>query len=187
MGSKGSVKVDDNSFRMTIIALGSTKVDAKRAAALGINAAGVVLLHRVKVNASRTDHTLEDLRRLGHPYARRHGQIRTSALGPDFVKRPYLVHKRSGSFQGSFSGKMVGGSNPAFDVSARPTVPWVRYVILGTRVMLPRDIIWQTAQERATRIKMMKAVVHVLGKGLRLQAAVRFSGIWAGGTRGAGQ
>ena len=166
--------VEQESFRMTIIALGKASVDMKKAARLSAKAAGAVLLERVKSNASRTDHSAADLARLDHPYARRHGAIKSGVLGPDYRKRPYMVHKRTGAFLSSFKGKSL--SSPiGYEIEARPVVPWVRYVIQGTRVMLGRDIIWETAHEKETKKAMMAAIVYVLGKGLRAQAAVRFN------------
>ena len=69
--------VEQESFRMTIIALGKASVDMKKAARLSAKAAGAVLLERVKSNASRTDHSAADLARLDHPYARRHVAIKS--------------------------------------------------------------------------------------------------------------
>ena len=45
-------------------------------ALLATNIMGGTLLELVKGNVSMRDHTLEDLARMDHPYARRHGSIR---------------------------------------------------------------------------------------------------------------
>lgn len=165
-------------WKMTIIALGNANVSMKVAEEAAIKASGAVLLSRVHNHASRTDHTLAQLAAKDHPYAKRHPAILAGALGPDFVKRPYLVHTRSGDFKRAIRGKFTGRSasqSARYDVVAHPDVPWVRYVIQGTRKMHGRDIIWQTALEPETKVAIMKVVVAVLGKGLRTQAAVRFS------------
>lgn len=170
-----TIQVDPDSWRMTIILLGNARVSMNVAARAALKAAGETLLYRVRQNASRTDNTEEDLARKDHPYARRHGVIQASKLGPAFVKRPYMVHTRSGAFLAAMQGGATGtDSKPSFDVHAVNSVPWVKYVILGTRVMLPRDIIWNTAHEKETKVLMMRAVVDVLGRGLRTQSVVRF-------------
>lgn len=175
MATQGPIQVDAQSFKMTIVAMGSTRVAMDKAAEAAVKAAGAVLLNAVRENASRTDHSMSDLARLDHPYARRHGSIQAGRLGPAFAKRPYMVHTRSGAFLSAIQGRFTR-SPISYEVQAVNRVPWVQYVIQGTRVMLPRDVIWGTALEPATKAKMQKAVIHILGKALRTQAVVRFGG-----------
>lgn len=50
--------------------------------------------------------------------------------------------------------------------------PHAEEVILGTRVMLPRDVMWSTATAPGTQQLMMRGIVKTLGKTLRSQAVV---------------
>lgn len=139
-------------------------------------AGGKVLQAAVRQHLSITDHTLEDLRRMGHPYARRHGSIRVHS------ERPFMVHRQDGRMVNSTtleSKAYPGGSGGGAKYHARVGLdygkqPYFRYVIQGTRVMLPRDTLYLTSQLPAVRTGMMKAVIKVLGAKLRTQATVRF-------------
>ena len=131
--------------------------------------AGDVLEVAVRQHLSLTDHTLRALAQSGHPYARRHGSIKIHN------QRPWMVHRQSGS--------MAGAVTNTLKVTGPPTVTigidyarnrYFKYVIQGTRVMLPRDTLYQTSQLQEVRKGMMKAVIRVLGDGLRTQATVRF-------------
>lgn len=159
---------------MTIVALQKLGLSVDVVSRAALQAAGAVLLDRVRANVSVTDHTLDQLAALDHPYARRHGLIRTDRLGRQHQARPWLVHTRSGTFLNAIRGKLLPGA-AGYDVYAAATAPHVEQVIQGTRVMLSRDVIWLTAHERPTKIAMMRAVVAVLGRGLRTQATVRFT------------
>jgi hypothetical protein len=64
------------SYRITILSMNNTEVSMHRAAVLATGAMGATALGIVAHNISLTDHTLQDLARMGHPYARRHGSIR---------------------------------------------------------------------------------------------------------------
>ena len=167
MAKRGPVVVDPQGFRLTILSIGKLGLSAAVAGRAALQAAGAVLLDRTRRNTALKDHSLRRLARLDHPYARRHGKIQVHQ------DRPWLVHKRSGAFQAAMRGRLL--SSPlGYDVYAADTAPHVRKVILGTKVMLPRDVIWYTAHERATKVAMMRAVVTILGRGLRAKAAVRF-------------
>ena len=173
--SKGRfIKAPKDAFKLTIIALGNARVSAKVAGRAAMGAAGAAVLKRVKDNTSKAPPA--SMAALGHPYARRHGEIQVSRLGAAYRDEPYIVHKRSGKFSGAISGGMVSSDPPVFEIKASTNVPWVKHVIQGTRVMLPRDVIWGTAHHPKTRKAIMRGVVTVLGKEMRLQAAVRFSG-----------
>lgn len=93
---------------------------------------------RVKKNTGLTDHSLADLRRLGHPYARR---------APQEIHSPgYQVHTQSGALQDARfsgtdkasvgSGKLSARAFVGFDPSKAPHAASVVY---GTSKMVPRD------------------------------------------------
>jgi hypothetical protein len=88
----------------------------------------------------------------------------------------FRVHTQGGTLKGALRGTMHSTRPPTFRVSLDTTVaPHAAYVVQGTKVMLPRDVIWSTLDAKASRIAMIKAAVKMLGKGLRTQAAVRFT------------
>lgn len=165
------IQVDRQSVFATIAAIKQVQVSTRAAGYAAARAAGAVLLTEVRKRAMLTDHSPGDLRKLDHPYARRHGsiQIHTDA--------PYQVHTRTGRFLKSLKMKAgaakLEGAASYFDVYADGP-PHVAFVIKGTRVMLPRDIIWGTGNEPAVKREMMRVVTLVLGKGLRSQSAIRF-------------
>lgn len=162
---RGAVEVDQESFQRTIDALGRYKQQAKAVRAEAVRAAGDILLARVRANASRTDYSLDDLAEMDHPYARRHGTIQTGPLGGAYAQRPYMVQKRSGTLLSAIVGK-PSASGQGYEVQARPVAPHVQYVIQGTRVMLPRDVVQGTANEAVTQRLMMEAMSAVLRRKL---------------------
>jgi hypothetical protein len=142
----------------------------QKAGKQALKAAGTVLVKALRENMSITDHTQASLRALGHPYARRHGAIRIHQ------QRPYVIHKQSGLMKSKITRKSKGsGKKIRYQVGFNyGAVPYAKYVIQGTRVMLPRNTIYLTSQQPEIRKEMMKAVVRVLGKELRTGAGVRF-------------
>jgi len=63
------------SMRMTIIAMRNVNLNMHNVSILTAGVMGGALLGKVKENMSLTDHSLADLARLGHPYAKKHGRI----------------------------------------------------------------------------------------------------------------
>jgi len=78
----------------------------------------------------------EELRRRGHPYSRR----RPTNLSP-------LVHIRTGRLKASIRKKRDG---IAFDTSR---APHLKYVVEGTRRMIPRDFIVAALRKASDRLK----------------------------------
>lgn len=141
-----------------------------------LEAGGEVLAEAVRQHLSATQYTLADLARMDHPYAKRHGSI---GVHPS---RPFVVHKRSQRMRNAVTNEQKfapGGSGGGGNYVQRVGIdygrqPYFRYVIQGTRVMLPRDTVYLTSQLDSVRKGMMQAVIKVLGAELRTQATVRF-------------
>lgn len=165
-----SVRINVAGLGATLTALQATRVRMDVAARAAVEGAGKAFAARVRARISLRDHTLRDLAKLGHPYARRHGTIRVHS------NAPWSVHSQSGAALSAFrSGPTVIGGQPGYEVTFDYSVaPHMRYVILGTRVMLPRDVLWLTGQEPETKKAMMRGIVRVLGKELRTKMAIRF-------------
>lgn len=177
MASK-SVRVDAASLRFVIVAIGNQSVSLRRASRAAVRAAGLVFHDAVKRNISLTDHTLDDLRKLDHPYARRHGgiQIHAGGGGGWIADGRQQVHRQSGNMLRALKGAERPGPTVAYDVWLDVAgAPEIQDVLLGTRRMLPRDPLWQTALGPTTVLEMRRAILSALGKSLRSQAVVRFT------------
>lgn len=144
-----------------------------------LNAMGAEMRKGIVAAVSLTDHSLADLARLGHPYAKKHGSIQVSRLG----HAGDLVHTISGAGDRR-TGRMVRSvrATPAASVSGHYDVdfdfgvaPHAKFVLGGTKTMLPRDPAWWAVQQLPVRRAMMRAAVDVLGKKYRTKAAVRFT------------
>jgi hypothetical protein len=141
-----------------------------RASRESLKSATTALAEDLKTNVSDKTYSLADLRRLGHPYARHHGSIRVH------TSKPYIVHDQTGTMRSSITRRMkMKGRNwtgrVGFNYNKQA---YFRYVIQGTRKMLPRDTVYRTSQQDTTRKKMMKAVVTVMGREFRTKATIRF-------------
>jgi hypothetical protein len=177
------ISFDVGSLRTTILAMDNLAVTEKKAARKAANSAGKVLLAAVKQNISLRDHSLKDLKKLDHPYARRHGAIRIHHRGSKSLMHPqFRVHQQSGTLLTALKGgPRKSGFFVELDKGIAPHAVWV---IFGTRVMLGRNVLWDTAIAPAIRLRIMKAVVKTLGKDLRTKAALRFGDAPAGGGLG---
>ena len=68
-------------------------------------------------------------------------------MSKGFIGHPeFRVHTHTGTLKGAIKGRMVKSSPATYRVEADTGVaPHAAYVIQGTRVMLGRDVIWDTA------------------------------------------
>lgn len=176
--------VNQNSLRFTIRSVDQKRVSLVRASRAAVKAAGKVLAKQVKYNVSATDHTLERLAQMDHPYARRHGQIKpihgTQRLDQGYMRDPRnVVHRRSRAMARSVRSSARQGKGDGiawdvwFDLSA---AEHIRNVLEGTDSMLPRDPLWETAMGAQTIVDMRTAIVKELGARLRSKATIRFGG-----------
>jgi hypothetical protein len=174
-----SLRVSAGSLRFSIMAIGNVRVSLARASQAAIRAAGEGYRDAVRSNISLTDHTLRDLARLDHPYARRHGGIKLhggDTNGGRISDGRSLVHRQSGRMVRGLRGALRGtGKRAAYEVwFDAMTAPHAEDVILGTRRMLPRDPLWDTATAPQTVRDMRLRIVRELGAVLRSQAIIRF-------------
>jgi hypothetical protein len=89
------------------------------------------------VAASSGTLTESDLRRLDHPYARRHGVAK---------KDPEIINKRGGRFSRSWSTLSPRARTRRVHSRVRNLDPKARYMF-GTELMLPRPIVQKVARE----------------------------------------
>ena len=118
-----------------------------------LKAAGKQLERSVRQNIGRTDHSLEALRNMDNPYARRHGSIAVHQA------TPYVIHRQSGSLSSSLVTSQQTTGEPSWKIGFRyGAARYFRYLITGTRVMLPRNVLYDTSQNEKVRKNMQKAV-----------------------------
>lgn len=160
----------------TVINLRDLKDKFIRAAAgRALTKVGGVAMAAVYANLTRNDHSLAQLRRMDHPYAKRHGSIN---IHPS---QPHVVHERTGLMAARLQGLLKfragggGGSRPYYLVGWMVQVPThAPWVVEGTRVMQGRDVLWWTVSDPALRPALLRAFVLVMGAELRTQAGIRF-------------
>lgn len=117
--------------------LESFRKDIRRTMTQATNAASKLVFDEMKGLAGSIDHTLEDLRRLGHPYS---WHFRGTPPHPD-----YVVHvQREGHGESLLQGlqrlpaRYQGGVIRS-EIHSHAAHTW--YVLLGTRRMRPRDFV----------------------------------------------
>lgn len=109
----------------------------------------VVLDEKVAENISRTDHTMKDLAKLGHPYARRYGREGKPIHDPFYKVHSQsgrlLSSKRSGTKKASINGgKLEAVAYVGLDEGAAPhALP----IVYGTSKMIPRPVLEGSRQE----------------------------------------
>lgn len=156
----------------TIIQLQNSTYSVQQALIPAVQAGGRAYRAQVRRRITLDCHTLKDLRRLNHPYARKHGTIQIHK------RNPWQVHRQSGQMVSALKAGLITQGNAVgyevtFDYSA---APHAAMVITGTKVMLPRDVLYQTAIDSVTQKEMMQRIVKVLGQKLRTKLGLRFGG-----------
>lgn len=134
-----------NAFRK----LGTAGLDKISKTVLTIG--GTSLLRHTRAAISFRDHPYSQLQAMGHPYARRQGTPGIHGGAP-------VVHTRSGRMLSALQGKMEGKRTYRYGFD-EARAPHARFVILGTKVMLPRDVfrgIYNDKDKSRSVIKLMK-------------------------------
>lgn len=165
------IKLNIAGLEATLIALQNSRLAVQDVLPYVVDAAGRQYRAEVRKHIGLRDHSLADLAKMDHPYARRHGTIRIHR------KKPWQVHRQSDKMiQALRGGPVTVGNKPGYEVTFDyGAAPHAAHVIQGTRVMLPRDVLWRTAMDEGTRMAMMRRIVGTLGKRLRSQLGVRFA------------
>ena len=129
-----------------------------------LRAAGAQLETATRKNITRTDYTQAQLTAMGHPYARRQGSIK---VHPD---KPYVIHRQSGSFSNSLNVKLRTTGEPKWSIGFKYGAKrYFKYLITGTRVMLPRNVLYDTSQNEVIQRNMVKAAAGVFKRELKKQ------------------
>lgn len=98
---------------------------------------------RIGKNINKTDHSLERLRQMGHPYAKRNPRN-------PHKKIPHTVHRQSGTLLSALMKpqfKLTKESIIGFVELDEGMAPHARWVIFGTTKMIKRDFLFGSLQE----------------------------------------
>ena len=133
----------------------------RKASKKEMNRLGNILFRRVMKNITKPPIPLDELRRRGHPYAKRHSRIQTSKLGG---LKSYQIMTRSSGLADSLEYSVVDsrfGSTQTLYIYFRRDAPdHVKWVVKGTRFtkMHPRDVINETLAKtnKAETIKFLR-------------------------------
>jgi HK97 gp10 family phage protein len=133
------------------------------------------LYHVVYRYASLKDHSLADLAKMGHPYARKDSKKSTDSVSiikyKDSGPHPdYMVHAQSGNLAGNIKKKsgLMGNKAIAAVGVYEADVPYIKYLIFGTSKMRPRPFLqqaWIDVQADVRKIIMYALSTRVGSRG----------------------
>jgi hypothetical protein len=143
---------------VTVVNLNRTNEFVSKAAFAGMKKIGKYLDKAIKKNISKTDHSLKDLARMGHPYSKRR---------PRKIHSPeYVVHKQEGDLYDSFysdTSRNQYGHDIAHVAGVNEAIaPHARWVIMGTAKMVGRDFLHGTLQDK--KEKLWDMFIQHMGK-----------------------
>jgi hypothetical protein len=119
------------------------------------------LRDKIHENISLTCHSLRELRRMGHPYARRR---------PRNPHSPgYLIHLQSGELRKSL---YFGFAKEREEIQGwvgldESRAPYARFLLLGTSKMIPRDVLGGSLMEKREEL------FEIMKEGLRQALIIR--------------
>jgi hypothetical protein len=116
---------------------------------------------------SMTDHSLDDLRRMGHPYRRRAPQ--------GFPHSDWLVHNQEGDLVNGLKRLPLSVRNNRIQVSITSSARHTWYLLLGTSKMRPRDFV------SAAMINREDEVERIIGRAFMVALGgepTRFPLLW---------
>jgi len=161
------IKLRKSSVQNCEAALRRAGKSARTGAGRGVARAGQSLIAAVKENMSLTDHTQEDLTRLGHPYSvNRYPegiQIHQGSSGTmrDTSKS---VHKQTGELLRSIAGRVErSDTQMRYRLSANESIAkHARYVLAGTKIMHERNVFEETAYATEVSSGIKEAIVSAI-------------------------
>jgi len=112
-----------------------------------------ILVEEMEGLSSAIDHSLEDLRALGHPYSTR--EAAGSAPHPDFI-----IHEQEGDFLGSIGAERVARTPEAVEGGVHITDHKAEWLLLGTPSMRPRDVVSSTLIYREDQAAEIYQAAH---------------------------
>lgn len=137
------------------IRTGSVSKLMKQAIKTSLPLVGDIFLVAALKNTGLQDHTLEELRQMGNPYA--------ASLPEDSGPHPdALVHRQSGKLQESLRVSTVMETSRTFAVYIVSNSPYIQALLHGTPTMRPRPFIEKTYRD--VKKKMWKPITDNLRK-----------------------
>jgi len=117
---------------MSKLPLEGMRLSVKQGFEAALREASTKVFNKILDSASLEDHSLDELAKLGHPYA-----LRSSS---NIHSPSYQVHKQSGRLADAI--QLVQVNQYAFNVGIpEGAVPYLHAVVYGTRYMKGRDFI----------------------------------------------
>lgn len=167
------ISISAGSVRAVLGNMQAMKASTAEAARAAVKSAGLELHAAVKQNISLRDHSPADLANLDHPYARRHGTIRIHGTGTKSIDPPSArVHTQTGRLLSALrSGPIDEGFGWRVELD-KNVAPHAEFVVQGTRVMLPRDVLFGTAKTELVQRRLLRDIVRTLGRTFRTKASV---------------
>lgn len=167
------IKLRQSSMNQAIAKLKKLGSAARYGAHEGVAKQGQALLRTVQSNMSLTDHSLQDLAKLDHPYAQRHGSIQihggTSAKLTD--TRNY-IHTHSGKLLRAMRGEKKT-DKIVYQISVNESAAtnksgdsYARYVFQGTGIMHGRPIMRETANTPQVKSGIEQGMLRSIAKAI---------------------
>jgi hypothetical protein len=170
------LRLNRRSLQKCLRALDRVSVAADKAALAAVSGGGFELFGVIKQNMSLKDHTLQELAEKDHPYASRHGSIQIHRSGTQSLANPeFRVHTHSGKLLRSlktFQHENSAGPKRFSILADRGVAEHAEYVLLGTKIMLARNVFDSAAAAPKTRQAVDKRVSNTL-KGRLAKVGVR--------------
>lgn len=121
-----------------------------------------LLKQKARENASLTDHSLRDLARMGHPYAKR---------APNPPHPPWLIHKQTGKYLAGFYSRTGRRGETWFIEFGNNAEPVAGYLEDGTTKMIARYPVFQVLAEMRSTLQLNNRRAYQSAIGLHGAAA----------------
>lgn len=105
----------------------------QEAMAIATDHAATVVYEAMLAETALTDHSLQELRKLGHPYRQ--------GAAPGNLHPDWLIHYQKGALQEGLKQGQVTKYRDSVEVGITSAAPETWYLLLGTRRMRPRDFV----------------------------------------------
>lgn len=167
------IKLRQSSMSQAIAKLKKLGSAARYGAHEGVAKQGQALLKTVQLNMSLTDHSLQDLADLDHPYAARHSGIQihkgTSATLSDTTN---YIHTHSGKLRRAMRGEKKT-DKIVYQISVNESAAtnksgdsYAKYVFQGTGIMHPRPIMRETANTPQVKSGIEQGMLRSIAKAI---------------------
>lgn len=158
-------RFDPNSLKLSIAQFQGAMAQFKANGRGGMEQAARVFALHVQRNITERDHSIRDLARMDHPYAKRHKQIKPIHNNASHIRDGrHIIHTRSGKLASALKVAARGDKHGVdYLVHIDPAVaPHIRHVLKGTKKMLPRYPIQETAMSPVVQAEIRTTIILFL-------------------------